>query len=443
MKQSRLPSYLIIAILVLLPFHAFFTTWAGSNFGHLDLWRIWKELLLIPLGLYAAWLVWQDKALGEQWGRSWLVRCVVLYTLLFCGFGLVVLAQNSVSPSAVIYSLLTNLRFLWFMLMTWAIGSHSDLVYRHWRQILLIPASLVVGFGLLQWVVLPIDWLRHFGYGPSTIPASATIDQKLDFRRVQSFLRGANPLGAYLVLVLTAVAASLRRHWTMCLLLVAGLAAMFLSYSRSAWIGLAVALAVLAWQRSPKPQLRQSLLLIFAGLLLMTASLTWGLRNNDWVQNTIFHTDEKSQSSQSSNSARFNALQIAAQEVADQPMGAGPGTAGPASQRNQLARARIAENYYLQIGQEVGLIGLGLFVAINLLIGWQLWRQKNELSQILVASLIGLTVVNMLSHAWADDTLALLWWGFAGVSLASPAILKRKQQGSKRGSKAAQKIATT
>jgi hypothetical protein len=24
----------------------------------------------------------------------------------------------------------------------------------------------------------------------------------------------------------------------------------------------------------------------------------------------------------------------------------------------------------------------------------------------------------MLSHAWADDTISLLWWGLAGVAVA-------------------------
>jgi len=26
----------------------------------------------------------------------------------------------------------------------------------------------------------------------------------------------------------------------------------------------------------------------------------------------------------------------------------------------------------------------------------------------------------MVSHAWADDTLAFLWWGLAGIALGKP-----------------------
>jgi hypothetical protein len=42
-----------------------------------------------------------------------------------------------------------------------------------------------------------------------------------------------------------------------------------------------------------------------------------------------------------------------------------------------------------------------------------------------LASLIGISVINLVSHAWMDDTLSLLWWGLAGIALA-PAIIKGK-----------------
>jgi hypothetical protein len=45
---------------------------------------------------------------------------------------------------------------------------------------------------------------------------------------------------------------------------------------------------------------------------------------------------------------------------------------------------------------------------------------QSRLALVLFASLIGITVVNLLSHAWTDDTLAYVWWGFAGIALAAP-----------------------
>jgi hypothetical protein len=78
------------------------------------------------------------------------------------------------------------------------------------------------------------------------------------------------------------------------------------------------------------------------------------------------------------------------------------------------AECVIAENYYLQVGQEVGWLGLGLFVVILGTIAWRLWYQKTELlAVLLLASLAGISLVNFLNHAWTDDTLSLLWWGAA------------------------------
>jgi hypothetical protein len=59
---------------------------------------------------------------------------------------------------------------------------------------------------------------------------------------------------------------------------------------------------------------------------------------------------------------------------------------------------------------------------INVGVGYLLWtRRADPLALSLLAALAGLTVVNLLSHAWADDTLTYVWWGLAGIAMAQPA----------------------
>jgi len=100
-------------------------------------------------------------------------------------------------------------------------------------------------------------------------------------------------------------------------------------------------------------------------------------------------------------------------------LGDGPGTAGPASYYNQGHPVRIAENYFVQVGQETGWLGLALFLLINVGVAALLYVKRDDpLALSLFASLIGLTLINLFSHAWADDTLAYVWWGLAGVALA-------------------------
>lgn len=418
-KLSRIANWLILIILVLVPFHAFLTTWAGANFNHLDLFRIWKELLMVPLAIYSICLLGRHKALAAQMAKSWLVRCIVIYIVFFLGFGLLAFSRHSVNANALLYSWITNLRLVGWFLIVWIVSSRSRLLIKHWLKVVLYPAGLVVGFGLLQRFVLPAYFLQHFGYGSQTIPAVETVDQKLAFRRIQSTLRGANPLGAYLIVVVAAALGAVRRHRGLWLLLAASAVVLLFTYSRSAWLGVIVAVALLIWLYLPR-SLRKAALLVAAVAVLVCAGGVWQLRHNDSVQNTFFHSDENSQAYVSSNAARSSAMTEGLRDVWHQPFGRGPGTAGPASFRN-FAAPRIAENYYIQLAQEVGIFGLALFVAINILLAWQLWqRRRDPLAVVLLASLAGITLVNMLSHAWADDTLAVLWWGLAGVAMNLP-----------------------
>ena len=98
------------------------------------------------------------------------------------------------------------------------------------------------------------------------------------------------------------------------------------------------------------------------------------------------------------------------------PWGGGIGSAGPASVRNDLASPRIAENHYLQTAQELGWIGLVVLLGLLVTVGRYLWRVRaDDLALLLVASLVGLSFINLVSHAWADDTLMILWWVLCGV----------------------------
>ncbi len=439
-RLNRIASYLVAAILVLLPFHALLTTWAGSNLGYLDVFRLWKELLMIPLAVLALWLLHLNKAFQQQLVRSWLLRFIGLYTLLFIGFGLYTIFTDRATLEAVLYSWIVNLRFLWWFVVVWIIARADPLITQQWPKLLFIPASLVVLFGLLQRFLLPADFLQHFGYGPDTIPATQTIDGKSSYQRIQSTLRGANPFGAYLLFVVTAVIASLRRMpWLVGLAAVASVA-LFFTYSRSAWIGLVVSLAVLGFLQLSSKRGRQVMIVSLVLALTLGVAGIWQFQHNDALQNAVFHSDENSQSSQSSNEARSTALVTATKDIIAEPLGRGPGTAGPASARNSQP-ARISENYFLQIGQEVGVLGILLFAGILFGTVRHLWqRRRYVLARVLLASLAGITVVNFMSHAWTDDTLSLLWWGFAGAVMSLPAILvKELKHETKTQTKASQK----
>lgn len=417
-------------IFILLPFHALLTTWAGSNFGQLDLFRIWKELLLIPLTAGAVWLVARDKNLKQWLKTNSIVRLIGLYILLHIAIGIYALATGNVNEEALAYSWIINLRFLVFFLVCIILAAKSPWLKRNWRKLVIWPALAIILFGLLQQFVLPVNFLSHFGYGHETIPAYHTVDQKSDYVRLQSTLRGPNPLGAYLVLIITTLMsffiARKNKRLQRSVLAVAAIVVLFYSYSRSAWLGLALAGSLLIYKLVQSQKTRRLIFGLSIGAVIVASGGLALLGRNSIIDNTLFHTDKTSRSPDSSNEVHTQAFTSGLKSVVKQPLGRGPGTAGPASFRNDKP-PRLAENYYLQIAQEAGIIGLAIFLAINFKIAKLLWQSgKQPLSIILFSSFMGLFLVNMLSHAWADDTLSLLWWGLAGIALSS-VILKPKQ----------------
>jgi len=423
-RLTGILSGIIAFILVLLPFHAMFTTWAGSNLGHLDLWRLWKEVLILGMLPGVAYLLWQQTALRQWLFSNRIVRLYLAYLGVFVITSLPALLRGRVNGEALIYGWLIDLRFIGFFIICALVAASSNFLITHWRKILFWPAAGVIVFGLLQRLALPYDWLKHLGYGSDTIPAYQTVDNKLELRRIQSTLRGANPLGAYLVLIITGMFAAHRRLWLATAGLAAGLAVMFFSYSRSAWIGAAIAIGLLVYWSLNSQRQRRVLVLTLAGLIILAVAGMYSLRNEPSAQTTFFHTSSSS-ASRSSNDVRSYALSLGWHDIIREPAGRGPGTAGPASFRNNKRAPRIAESYFLQIGQEVGILGLLIFIAINYFIAKELWhRRRKLLPRMLLASLAGLTFVNLVSHAWADDSLAYLWWGLAGVCLSGNIKLK-------------------
>lgn len=430
---ARIGGGILVAVLALLPLHAFLTVAIGTATGQYDLVQLWKEALLLALLPLTVMLIWKTPGVWRELRRGWLLWCLLAYVLLHLLLGGLALARGEVNTYALAYALTINLRLVLVFMIGLALAARLPLLRSSWRPILLAPAVLVLAFGLLQLFALPIDFLQRFGYGQGTVVPFETVDQKLDYVRIQSTLRGSNPLGAYLVIVLAALAVLLstrrsgedklirvpeRQQIAGVVMFSAGVIVLLATYSRSAYLGTAIALLAVAWLVAGSRTARRRLAVGMAALVLVAGAAGFALRDNDRVQNTFFHTDEKSTSPMSSNEGRIGALQSGIADVAREPFGRGPGTAGPASQHN-LQPARIAENYYLQIGQETGWLGLGLFVAINVLVAKRLWRRRDEtLPRALLASLAGIAFINLLQHAWTDDTLALLWWGLAGVTLA-------------------------
>jgi O-antigen ligase/polysaccharide polymerase Wzy-like membrane protein len=408
-------------ILFLVPFHALLTVWAASHFGHYTALRLWKEVLLALSIAGALFLVAIDHKIRYHTLSRRLVWLITAYMALNVAWGLLALNEHDVTAKALGYGLIVNLRFLAFFLVTWAVALRLARLRRNWQWLVIWPAALVVVFGLLQAFVLPHDFLRHFGYSAATIPPVETINHNQHYIRVFSTLRGANPLGAYLVVPISLLAVLLirnGRNWRQAALLAGALITLFFSFSRSAWIGAVLSVITVLFLSRLSHRSQRLALLAGAGLILLAAVFGAAFRHSSRFENFVLHTQAHSSARQSSNQGHFAATKNGLEDVIHHPLGVGPGTAGPASAYNSHA-PRIAENYFVQIAQETGWLGLAMFVLINTGVGALLYMRRDDpLALSLFASLIGLTFISLLSHAWTDDTLAYVWWGLAGLAMA-------------------------
>lgn len=425
-----------VCIMVTLPFHALISTWGGTTIGPIEAWKVWKDVLLVVLVLVAIAQAFLDPKMFKTLWSSWITKLIFAYGAIHVISVLVV--GNEVQP--LLYGLAINLRLVSFLLISEGVFYYLGYRKKLLAAVVLIPAGLVVCIGLLQMFVLPYDFMQWFGYDKNTtIAPFHTIDQQLDQLRYMSTLRGPNPLGSYLILPGVIALGAIMKHGFkrrrslfdtrvlpgVLLGSLAGAIVLFGSHSRSAWLGFVVACGVYILLSVPVVWQKRLIGIGLVGVLVVGA-LVFQLRDTAFVQNVILHDNPEIGPAVTSNSARVDAFNEAVADISERPLlGCSPGCAGPASFYDEDG-TKLAENYYLQVGQEVGVIGLLLFVAIVGLVGWEFYKARDYTEAlILFCALVGLSVANVLLHVWADDTLAYVWWGAAG------AILIRLQMGKK------------
>lgn len=423
---------MIVAIIIaLMPFHAFLTVWFSQLFGHYTAIRLWKEVLLLVLICGGLFQLACDAPLRQRFLSSWIVRLIGAFLAVQVVGGAVAYALHAVTLKALGYGLISDTRYGIFFLAVWLAVAKVPSFKKRWQHLVIWPLVVVVLIGLMQYFILPYDVLKHFGYNSTTIFPYEDINSNLRYIRIMSTLRGANPLGAYLATILCVVIALRRvRAWWWYGLMTGGLMALVLTFSRGAWIGFASGSAVLVVAYMPFRSRRWQLRLGIAGAVLVVACIGTFVfvHHNAALQNIFLHTEATSAIKTTSNGGHASALAQGLHDVVREPFGRGTGTAGPASVYNTGHPARIAENYYIQIAQETGWIGLALFLAMNIAADIALWRRRdNPLALGLCAGLVSASFMGLLSHVWADDTLAYIWWGLAAVALA-PAILQTKAE---------------
>lgn len=431
MKASRetlLPTWLkrvlatgLLTILVLMPVHALLSTWGGTAIGPLWLWKSWKEIVLAVLAVLAiAWVLGNGPA-RRLVLHDRLAQLIAAYVGLTVALALINMSQLGVAATSA--GLAMNMRyvliaFIAFVLFRFAKWDWAALTRR--ALIALVAVGVVLGIlAVLQVTVLPRDLLTNFGYDKNeTIAPFMTIDENPKALRAFATLRGPNDFGAFLILPLLAAVLFVRRVNVKTAAVVLIATGIVLSMSRSAWIGAVVAVVVLLALTYGNGFLRSKRFL-YASLIsiVVVAALIVSAVSVPALRLAIFRSSPTDPSlTEGSTDQHFLATAGGLTRVAQNPVGCGVGCAGPASFHG--SNAKISENYYVQIAEEVGVAGLMLWLAIAYIVAKRLYEQREDmLARVLLASFAGLSVIGLWLHVWSDDPLSLTWWGLAGAVL--------------------------
>lgn len=421
-KNSEFINKGYLLSLWLTPFYLPIAVFAASNFGSIYVFSAWKEFILFGLLLLLIRPVLETFKTKDRTLR-FLNILIGIYTALA---GLYIFKAESIFEFTA--GFLFSTRFLLFFILAQVMAIRINKLPEKLQRLLLITGVILAALALLQALVLEPTLLQHIGYEPLGVetpgfpPAVTTLGELDDFIRPQATLRGPNPLGAFLVLpfcllVYRFLKEKRRDAKTISALLVIGLAMLF-TFSRSAWLAALIGsfgILLYAFRGTFRPINRKWLALGLVGLVLVSIIAL----NNKTVRIIVLR-EETNSSIRLSDDIRRSLTKEAWRDVVSNPLGRGPGNAGPVSVLDTNDRGRIAENYFLQVAQETGWLGLFLFILIHRFLLRKLWDLRNHpLALVAFTSLCGLIIANLTLHTWSDEAVSIIWWSFAGAIIGS------------------------
>ncbi|RYF28863.1 MAG: hypothetical protein EOO17_03795 [Chloroflexi bacterium] len=359
-----------------------------------------------------------------------LVQLILLYAVIHI---ICLLFWNGFEAS--VAGMFIDLRYILYFALVYATLKLFPQYRQYFIRVGFAGAVVVLLFAVLQVFVLPHDILRHIGYSAQTITPYLTVDLNYDFVRINSTLRGPNPLGAYAGIVLAIIAAAVvrgkltpdkKRIGIALLLTLAAAVALWASYSRSA-AGAAVIMIAIVLVIGLHHLLSRRVWIVSAIVAFALLGGLFAIRDSSFVSNVILHENPNGGSVEKSNDGHVDSLYDGTARMVRQPFGAGIGSTGSASLGTD--QPLIIENQYLFIAHETGWAGLAVFVGLFGLILRRLWYRRSDwLALGAFASGIGLAAIGLLLPVWVDDTVSVIWWGLAAVALTGGVYGKRTRK---------------
>ena len=415
---ERLLAGILLFIAALIVVHAPLTVWVGTLLPHhTDYIKAWKEILM---GVALVLLI--VVAVRHKMINTLLSDRLMQLSIAYAGLHLLMIGvfQNGLASAGA--GLLIDLRYILYFVLVYGTVRMIPEFRRPFITVTVSGVVVVLGFAVLQLFVLPKDILAHIGYSRDTIAPYLTVDENPAYIRINSTLRGPNPLGAYAVIVIGLLTAAgvrwkmnTRKYIGALLIALAAGITLGVSYSRSSVIG-AIVTVLVVLMIAVSAKVRKQLAIALAGFAVVALLLVVTFRDSPFIANVVLHNSPTTGADIDSNAGHAESLIEGSTRFIKQPLGAGVGSTGSASLSGD--KPFIVENQYLFIAHEVGWVGLALFVGLFVAVMCRLWtRRKSVLALGVFGSGVGLAIIGLLLPVWVDDTVSIIWWGLAAISV--------------------------
>ena len=421
--------WLLVIFLLYVAVHSFLTAWAGSLTGLYAPIKVIQDvivaLILIPTAVYIV----RNKQVHD-----WVIQDLLSWIII--AYGSMHLALlflfDLIGSKAAIAGIIFNLRFLVIFLciriLLYGRPALKKAIFLPASKAIVVIGTIVALLAIVQVTIMPRDFLVSFGYDGVMAPAPvSTVDSRADTLRAFGTLQGPNELGAYLILPLCIAFGTFVKNrriiYGMSAMIMG--AALVLTHSRSAMLAGLVALFIMLLSEYRQHLTGRRLGVGLLALCLFAIGTLLGAEVSPQIRVFVFHSSSDDSSLiEGSTGDHLTATLAGIRDVLSNPLGYGPGGAGPAAFYTVNEKPRIAENYFVQIAQEVGILGMTLFLVICVLIVRRLMhlKQDNFITS-LIASFIGISVTCLFLHTWTDEAVAYTWWIFAAIALSSESRL--------------------
>ena len=463
---------LTLVLLAALPLHALAVTLftkliAGPGHSPMTILALWKEALLAVI-LFSAFIEILRTIKKLSFDRiDLLILALIALSIIVTSYQLPVTSTRAFAMGFR-YDFLPLIAFFILRRVSW-----SEAFQKNILKVLLGVGVIIAAYGIATFF-LPLSFFTALGY--SDLHSLYVPDGPLAafqqiggsaLRRIQSTMSGPNQFGLWLLIpvsiLLAMIATRLKIQdvrykedqrikiknllsfkllpslYLVSFILV--LAALLLSFSRSAWVAAAVISAV-AFLPHLSVKKIQGLAVALCALVLVAAVAFPSLFLR--FASSKGHIDRPLE---------------AIQTMVAHPFGLGLGTAGPASNRTSDSCVMLqpqddpswaiphqqlcvflgdkqvqpldrvcncpilTENWYLQIGVELGWIGMGLWILLTIVLLRSLYgRYKTEDGSLYLTSFIlflGLSIAALFLHSWEDSAVAWTIWILVATTLTT------------------------